>query len=319
VIPDLSNIKEAADRIRQYIHRTPVVTNESINKATGAEVFFKCENLQKAGAFKSRGACNAVFSLNDEELVRGVATHSSGNHAQALSRAASLRKCPAFIVMPSNSSQVKINAVREYGGEITFCKPLLESRESTLREIISRTGATEIHPYNSYRIIEAQATAAYELLEDIRDLDIVVAPVGGGGLLSGTALAVKLQNPDITVLAAEPTGADDAYRSFYGNRLVPSVSPNTIADGLLTSLGSLTWPLIQEYVDDIITVNDDEIIRAMRLIWERMKMIVEPSSAVPLAVILNNPELFKGTKTGVIISGGNIDLDNLPWKKHKHG
>lgn len=315
MIPDLGTIKDAAKRIHPHIHRTPVISNKSINRILGGEFFFKCENFQKAGAFKSRGACNAVFSLSGEELARGVATHSSGNHAQALARAASLRNCPAYIVMPSTSSKVKVEAVKEYGGKITFCKPTLDSRESTLAEVLKDTGATEIHPYNDYRIIAAQATAALELLEDINNLDIVMAPVGGGGLLSGTALSVKYLDPETKVYAAEPEGANDAYRSFKSGQFFPSVDPDTIADGLLTSLGSLTFPIILKNVDDIFLADDATTVCAMRMIWERMKIIVEPSAAVPLAVIMKNPEVFKNKKTGIILSGGNIDLDKIPWVK----
>lgn len=311
--PDKITIEEAAKRIRPFIHRTPVFTSVIINGLTGCEVFFKCENLQKAGAFKSRGATNAIYSLSEDQLKMGVCTHSSGNHAAALSRAAGLRNAKAFIVMPNNSSQVKINAVRHYGGDIHFCSPNLESRESTLKEIQEQTGAIEIHPYNDYRIIAGQATAAKELLEDIQDLDIVMAPVGGGGLLSGTALAVHFLSPDTMVIAAEPKGADDAFQSFISGEFVPSVNPDTIADGLLTSLGSKTFPLILEHVHEILTVSEESIIEAMKLVWERMKLIIEPSSAVPLAAILENRNYFKNKKTGVIFSGGNVDLTKLPW------
>lgn len=313
MIPSLEQIKQAADRIRPYIHRTPVISNASINRILGCEIHFKCENFQKAGAFKSRGACNAVFSLSENELQNGVATHSSGNHAQALARAAMLRGCPAYIVMPSNSSKVKVNAVKEYGGTVTFCEPNLASRESTLAEVVDRTGATEIHPYNDYRIIAAQATAALELLEEVSDLDVVMTPVGGGGLLSGTSLSVKYLSPGTEVIAGEPKGADDAYRSFYSGSFVPSENPLTIADGLLTSLGTLTFPIIQKHVDDILLAGDGTIICAMRMIWERMKIIVEPSAAVPLAALMDAPEKFEGKKVGMILSGGNLDLDNIPW------
>lgn len=313
MFPDLKTIREAADRIRPYIHRTPVLTSQSLNSILGAELFFKCENFQKVGAFKSRGACNAVFSLDDHSVSRGVATHSSGNHAQALARAANIRGCKAYIVMPETSPHVKSDAVKGYGGEITFCKPTLEARESTLAEVVRRTGATEIHPYNDYRIIAGQATATMEFLEEIGAPDIMMAPVGGGGLLSGTALATSYLSPSTKVFAAEPAGADDAFRSFTTGKLVPSVNPKTIADGLLTSLGTLTFPIIRINVETIITVSEESIIQAMMLTWERMKIIIEPSSAVPLAAVLENRNLFEGKKVAIIISGGNVSLDKLPW------
>jgi len=316
VTPGLEEIRKAARRIAPYIHCTPVITNASINRQMDCEIFFKCENFQKAGAFKSRGACNAIFSLTDEEVEMGVATHSSGNHAQALARAASLRKCPAYIVMPSTSSKVKVNAVKEYGGRITFCEPSLASRESTLKEVIEETGATEIHPYNDHRIITAQATAALELLEEISGFDIIMAPVGGGGLLSGTLLTVKNLDPAVKVIAGEPEGASDAFRSFRSGKFIPSENPDTIADGLLTSLGTLTFPIIMDNVDDILLADDETIKCAMRMIWERMKIIVEPSAAVPLAAIMKNIERFRKKRTGVILSGGNIDLDHIPWIKN---
>lgn len=311
--PDYNTIQQAAKRIERYIHRTPVYKSDNLNHLVKAEVYFKCENLQKAGAFKSRGAVNAVFSLTEKEIEKGVCTHSSGNHAAALSRAAQLRKSNAHIVMPRNSSKVKIAAVKNYGGKITFCEPNLESRESTLAEVKNKTGAIEVHPYNNYSIIAGQATAAKELIEEVGDLDIMMAPVGGGGLLSGTALSTYFISPKTKVIAGEPAGADDAYQSFHQNKLIPSVNPDTIADGLLTSLGSLTFPLIKKYVNDIITVKEESIMEAMKLIWERMKIIVEPSSAVPFAAVLENQSKFKNQRIGIIISGGNIDLDKIPW------
>ena len=312
-IPDLNTIQLAAERIKPYIHKTPVLSSTGINEITGGNIFFKCENMQKAGAFKSRGACNAVFSLTEDQLKKGVGTHSSGNHAQALARAASLRNTDAYIVMPETSPKVKVAAVKAYGGKITFCKPTLQAREETLQTIISNTGALEIHPYNDYRIIAGQATAAMEMLEAMGKVDIIMAPVGGGGLLSGTALSTKFLSPETVVIAAEPEMADDAYRSFHEGRLIPSENPLTIADGLLTSLGSLTYPIITEYVDDIVTVSEEGIIRAMRLTWERMKIVIEPSAAVPLAAILENKVEVKGKTVGIILSGGNVDLDSLPW------
>lgn len=315
MIPDLQTIRQAAGRIRPYIHHTPVLTSGSINEILGTTIWFKCENLQKVGAFKSRGACNAVFSLSEDEVAKGVGTHSSGNHAQALARAASIRGCKAYIVMPETSPKVKSDAVRGYGGMVTFCKPTLEARESTLAGIISETGATEIHPYNDYRIIAGQATAALELFEESGPLDFIMCPVGGGGLLSGTALATAYLSPSTKVIAAEPAGADDAFRSFSGRTLVPSVNPRTICDGLLTSLGSKTFPIILDNVHRIITVQEESVIKAMMLTWERMKIIIEPSSAVPLAAIMENQDFFAGKKTGIIISGGNVSLDKLPWIK----
>ncbi len=312
---DSQTIENAAERIKAYVHRTPVITSKNLNSITGANIYFKCENLQKAGAFKTRGAVNAVFSLSDKELKKGVCTHSSGNHAAALARAASLRNTKAFVVMPDNSSKVKVAAVKNYHGEISFCLPNLDSREETLNKIREKTGALEIHPYNDYRIIAGQATAAKELFEQTRMLDIIMAPVGGGGLLSGTALATSFYSPETKVIAAEPQGADDAFRSFYSGSFVPSVNPQTIADGLLTSLGSLTFPIIQKYVHGIITVSEDSIVEAMKLIWERTKQIIEPSSAVPFAAILENKKDFYKKKVGIILSGGNVDLNQIPWNK----
>jgi len=311
--PGKEDILKAARLIQPYLHRTPVLTCRTIDELAGASIFFKCENLQKAGAFKSRGATNAVFSLDPYEYKQGVATHSSGNHAAALARAAMLKHIPAYIVMPENSSKVKIAAVKNYGGRITFCEPTLEAREEKLNEVLKETNAFEIHPYNNYTIITGQATAAMELIEDQPSLDTIVAPVGGGGLLSGTALAAHYFSPSTKVVAAEPSGADDAYQSFYQKKLIPSVNPDTIADGLRTSLGSLTFPIIRRLVNDIVTVNDQATIEAMRLVWERMKIIIEPSSAVALAMLLKHKHRFKGQKIGIIISGGNVDLMQLPW------
>ncbi|BBE17461.1 threonine dehydratase, catabolic [Aquipluma nitroreducens] len=312
-LPKFEDIKAAHDRIRPYIHHTPVLSSKSINEIVGAELFFKCENLQKVGAFKFRGACNSVFSLSDEEAKNGVCTHSSGNHAAALALAARMRGIPAYIVMPENAPEIKKIAVAGYGAQITFCTPTLEARESTLKKVAIETGATEIHPYNYFNVICGQGTAAKELIEEIGLLDVVMAPVGGGGLLSGTALSTKALLPGAKVIAAEPAGADDAFRSFYSKTLQPSVSPKTIADGLLTSLGSLTFPIILNEVDQIATVSEEGIVAAMRIIWERMKIIIEPSSAVPLAAILENKVKAKGKKVGIILSGGNVDLGRLPF------
>jgi threonine dehydratase len=311
--PSAEDILRAAARIRPYVNRTPVLSSSALNRITGAELFFKCENFQKVGAFKARGAANAVFSLGESEMQSGVATHSSGNHAQALSWAASLRGLPAYIVMPENSSPVKINAVRDYGGHITFCKPTLAAREETLDEVTALTGATEIHPYNNLLIIAGQATAAAELIEDFDNLDLLLAPVGGGGLLSGTALAAHYFSPGTRVFAAEPEQANDAWLSFTQKKFVPSLNPDTIADGLRTSLGSYTFPIILEHIDGIVTVSEESITRAMRFVWERMKILIETSSAVPVAALLDGKLNVKGKRVGIILSGGNADLDHLPW------
>jgi threonine dehydratase len=311
--PGKEDILKAALRIQPYLHRTPVLTCSQIDSMVGANLFFKCENFQKAGAFKSRGATNAVLSLDQYDIKQGVATHSSGNHAAALARVAMLRNIPAYIVMPENSSKVKIAAVKSYGGKITFCKPTLEAREEKLNEVLNETNAFEIHPYNNYTIIAGQATAALELIEDQTGLDLIVAPVGGGGLLSGTALAAHYFSPSTKVIAAEPAGADDAYQSFYQKKMVLSINPDTIADGLRTSLGSLTFPIIRHYVNDIVTVSDHSTIEAMKLVWERMKIIIEPSSAVALAMVIKHKQRFAKQKIGIIISGGNVDLMHLPW------
>lgn len=312
-IPGKSALTEAAKRIAPYINRTPLLTSSSLDKLFDTSLYFKCENFQKVGAFKARGATNAVFSLEPALIRNGVATHSSGNHAQALSRAALHRDIPAYIVMPSNSSKVKVEAVKEYQGRITFCEPTLEAREKSLLKIIEKTGATEIHPYNNPMIIAGQSTAAMEAFEDVRDAELILTPVGGGGLTSGTALAAFYFSPSTKVIACEPEQANDAYLSFTQKKFIPSVHPQTIADGLRTSLGSLTFPIILEHVSEIITVKEVTIIAAMRLIWERMKILIEPSSAVPVAALMEKKIDVKGRKTIVIISGGNVDLDALPW------
>ncbi len=309
----LDEIRQAAGRIHPYIHRTPVLTNESLNTNTGAQVFLKCENMQKVGAFKFRGACNAVFSLTEEEATRGVCTHSSGNHAQALALAAKMRGIPAYIVMPENAPSVKKNAVASYGGQITFCAPTLEAREATLKQIYERIGANVVHPYNDERVIAGQGTAALELLEEVPDLDMILAPVGGGGLLSGTSIAAAETKKDIRILGGEPEMADDAYRSVQSGIIVPSINPKTIADGLLTSLGSLTFPIIQERVEQIVTVSEEGILEAMKFIWERAKIIIEPSAAVAVGVLWEKKIDLTGSRVGVILSGGNVDLDKLPW------
>jgi len=311
--PTLSDIHEAAKRIKPYIDRTPVITNETLNEKVGAHVFLKCENLQKVGAFKFRGACNAVFSLSEEEAARGVATHSSGNHAQALALAARLRGIPAYIVMPNNAPAVKKAAVAGYGGQVTFCEPTLEAREATLAQVVQKTGATVVHPYNNECVIAGQGTAALELLEDAPDLDVIIAPVGGGGLLGGTSIAATESKQGIRVIGAEPEMADDAYRSMKAGEIIPSVKPKTIADGLLTSLGILTFPIIREHVEQIVTVSEPGIIASMKFIWERAKIIIEPSSAVAVAVLWEKKIDLSGLNVGIILSGGNVDLETLPW------
>jgi threonine dehydratase len=312
--PSLDDIQEAAQRIKPYVHRTPVLTNKSLNQKVGAQGYLKCENLQKVGAFKFRGACNAVFSLSDDEAARGVSTHSSGNHAQALALAAKLRGIPAYIVMPSTAPAVKKAAVAGYGGQTTFCEPTLEAREATLAKVVEKTGSTVVHPYNDERVIAGQGTATVELLEDVPDLDVIISPVGGGGLISGTSIAATELKPGIRIIAGEPEMADDAYRSMQAGEIVPSVKPNTIADGLLTSLGTLTFPIIQERVEQIVTVSEQGIIASMKFIWERAKIIIEPSAAVAVGVLWEKKIDLMGLKVGVILSGGNVDLERLPWQ-----
>lgn len=313
-LPTLAALREAHARIAPYVHRTPVLTSTLLDREVGAQLFFKCENLQKAGAFKSRGACNAVFSLTDAEAARGVVTHSSGNHAGALARAAKLRGIPAYIVMPHGAAKPKAEAVLAYGGKITFCENTAASREGTCAAIAKETGAAIIPPYNDHRIVAGQATAAIELLEQAPDLDMVVAPCGGGGLLSGTSLAVHYLRPSAKTIGAEPLQASDAAASIKAGKIVEK-PVDTIADGLRTMLGDRTFPIIHARVSDIATATEAGIVAAMRLLWERMKLVVEPSGAVPFAAIREHRELFAGKRVGVIISGGNVDLDALPWVK----
>jgi threonine dehydratase len=312
--PTLTDILNAEKRIKPYVHHTPVLTNNSLNHRVGAQVYLKCENLQKVGAFKFRGACNAVYSLSEEEAKRGVCTHSSGNHAQALALAARMRGIPAYIVMPNTAPKVKKDAVAGYGGRITFCEPTLEAREKTLDGIRLDTGANVIHPYNDERVIAGQGTATVELLDSIPDLDVIIAPVGGGGLLSGTAIAATETKKGIRVIAGEPEMAEDAYRSLKEGKIIPSVNPRTIADGLLTSLGTLTFPIIRERVEQIITVSEQGIIDSMKFIWERAKIVIEPSAAVAIGVLWEKKIDLTGLKIGVILSGGNVDLQKLPWQ-----
>lgn len=309
----LNDVRQAVERIRPYAHRTPVLTNESLDHHVDAHVYLKCENFQKVGAFKFRGACHAVFSLTEKEAQRGVSTHSSGNHAQALALAARLRGIPSYIVMPDNAPGVKKAAVAGYGGKITFCEPTLQAREATLANVVEGTRSAVIHPYNDERVIAGQGTAVLELLEDVPDLDVIIAPVGGGGLLSGTAIAATELKPDIRVIGTEPELADDAYRSIQTGQIVPSANPKTIADGLLTSLGTLTFPIIQERVEQIVTVSEAGIIESMKFIWERAKIVIEPSAAVAVAVLWERRIDLSGLKVGIILSGGNVDLEKLPW------
>ncbi len=303
----------AASRINPIIRRTPVLTSQSLNKLVGCELYFKCENFQKVGAFKFRGAVNTINQLTSEQLMHGVATHSSGNHAQALALAANTKGVKAYIIMPNNAPKSKKEAVLGYGAKVIECEPTLDARETTLKSVVEETNAYFIHPYNDERIIAGQSTCAQELIDEVTNLNFILAPVGGGGLLSGTALASHFFSPQTKVIGAEPSGADDACKSFNQGKIIPSINPKTIADGLLTSLGDKTFPVIQKYVSAIYTVGDELIIEAMRLIWQRMKIIVEPSAAVPLAVVMKHNQLFSNQKVGIILSGGNIDFDKIPF------
>lgn len=311
--PNLAAIQAAHQRISSRIHRTPVLTSVSLNEIAGAEIFFKCENLQKTGSFKIRGATNAVFSMTDEEARHGVVAPSSGNHAAALSLAARWRGIPAWLIMPSNSSPVKKRAVEAYGGKITECEPTMASRESTAAEVMQRTGAHLIHPYNDVRVIAGQGTAALELLEQVPDLDVIITPVSGGGLLGGTAITAKSVRPTIRVIGGEPANADDTARSLTSGKIEPVSNAHTMADGLRAGLVPLTFGILREHVDDISTVTEDEIVAAMLLLWERMKIVVEPSGAVAAAPVLNRRIRAEGKRVGVILSGGNLDLHALPW------
>ena len=310
---DLDCIRAAHERTRAYIKRTPVMTSSRLNAANEMSLFFKCENFQKIGAFKARGATNAVFSLNEATARRGVATHSSGNHGAAVARAAKLRGIPAHIVMPSNSAKVKIRAVESYGAHIVFCEPTEEAREVACAEVIKKTGATLIHSFENEDVIAGQGTAAMELLEDVPDLDLVMCPVGGGGLLSGTAVAAKSMRPKIKVIAVEPENVDDAAQSFRAGRRIVTQKKFTIADGLRTNIGAPNFAIIQRYVDDIVTVSEEAIISAMRTIWETMKIVIEPSAAVPYAAIQESKIDIDKKRVGIILTGGNVDLDALPW------
>jgi len=310
---NLDTIRAAHQRIRPYVHRTPVLTNSWLNDACRATLFFKCENFQKVGAFKARGATNAVFALDDETAQRGVATHSSGNHGAAVARAAKLRGIPAHIVMPSNSVKVKIRSVESYGAHVVFCEPTEESREIQCAEVINKTGATLIHSFENEHVIAGQGTAAMELLEDVPNLDVIMCPVGGGGLLSGTAIAARSIRPQTTVIAVEPVNADDAAQSFRAGRRLVTEKKFTIADGLRTNIGEPNFAIVQQYVDDIVTVSEEAIVSAMRTIWETMKIVIEPSATVPYAAIQESKIDIGGKRVGIILTGGNVDLDALPW------
>ena len=314
-IPTMDDMMAAHERIKPYVHRTPVLTSTFMNDLKGAELFFKCENFQKAGAFKVRGASNAVFGLPDDMLAKGVATHSSGNHALSLSYAAGRRGIPCTVVMPCTAPQAKKDAVIGYGGKIVECEPSSSSREAILAEVVKETGAEFVHPYNDPRVIAGQGTCSRELIEQVDNLDAVIAPIGGGGMISGTCLTLSNLAPNVKIYAAEPEQADDAARSFKAGHIIADDAPETVADGLKVPLKELTWHFVSNHVTDILTASEDEIIEAMKLIWKRMKIVMEPSSAVPLATILKSKKLFAGKRVGVIITGGNVDMDHLPWMK----
>lgn len=312
-IPGFDHVLAAHERVAPYIHRTPVLTSRLINAMAGAELFFKCENFQKAGAFKARGASNAVFGLSEAQAEKGVATHSSGNHGLSLSYAAGRRGVPCTVVMPRTAPRAKKDAVAGYGGRVVECEPSTSSREAVFAEVVAETGAEFVHPYNDGRVIAGQATCSRELNEQVEGLDAVIAPIGGGGMVSGTCLTLSNVAPHVKIYAAEPEQADDAYRSFKAGHIIADDAPDTVADGLKVPLKDLTWHFVSNHVSDILTVSEQEIVDAMMLIWKRMKIIAEPSSAVALAAILKNRDVFAGKRVGVIITGGNVDLDKLPW------
>ncbi len=312
-IPNFADVEAAAARIEPYIHRTPILTSSYLNGLTGAELYFKCENFQKAGAFKVRGACNAVFGLDDETAAKGVATHSSGNHALSLSYAAGRRGIPVTVVMPRTAPEAKKAAVRGYGGKVVECEPSTSSREAVFAEVVAQSGADFVHPYNDPRVIAGQATCSKEMIEDLGALDALVAPIGGGGMISGSCLTLSNIAPDTKIYAAEPANADDACRSFKAGHIIADDAPQTVADGLKVPLKELTWHFVSHYVEDILLASEQEIIDAMYLTWQRMKIVIEPSCAVPLAIILKNKEVFAGKRVGVVLTGGNVDLHKLPW------
>ncbi len=312
-IPTFEDVQQAHERIKPYIHCTPVLMSSYFNGLTGAALFFKCENFQKAGAFKARGATNAVFGLSEADAKNGVATHSSGNHGLSLSYAAGRRGIPATVVMPRTAPEAKKAAVRGYGGRVVECEPSISSREAVFAEVVAETGADFVHPYNDPRVIAGQATCSLELNEEVGPLDAVVAPIGGGGMVSGSCLTLSNISPKTKIYAAEPNNADDAYRSFKAGHIIADDAPQTIADGLKVPLKERTWHFVSNYVTDVLLATEEEIVDAMYLAWQRMKIVIEPSSAVPLATILKNRELFEGKRVGVILTGGNVDLKKLPW------
>jgi threonine dehydratase len=312
-IPTFDDVTQAHERIKPYVHRTPVLTSSYFNDLTGARLFFKCENFQKAGAFKARGASNAVFGLSDALAVKGVATHSSGNHGLSLSYAGGRRGIPVTVVMPRTAPEAKKAAVRGYGGRVVECEPSTTSREAVFAEVVAESGADFVHPYNDPRVIAGQATCSKEMVEDIGDLDAVIAPIGGGGMISGSCLTLSNISPKTKIYAAEPLNADDACRSFEAGHIIADDAPETVADGLKVPLKELTWHFVSNHVTDVLLATEDEIVEAMYLTWQRMKIVIEPSSAVPLATILKNRKLFTGKRVGVILTGGNVDLKKLPW------
>ncbi len=312
-IPSFAHVVEAHERIRPHIHRTPVLTSTFMDDLSGAKLFFKCENFQKAGAFKARGASNAVFGLTDAQAANGVATHSSGNHGLSLAYAAGRRGIPCTVVMPNTAPQAKKDAVAGYGGRVVECEPSITSREETFAKVVAETGAEFVHPFNDGRVIAGQATCSRELAEQVEGLDAVIAPIGGGGMISGTCLTLTEVAPHVAIYAGEPEQADDAARSLKAGHIITDDAPQTVADGLKVSMKEMTWHFVSRHVTDILTVGEDEIVDAMKLIWKRMKIIAEPSSAVPLAAVLKNPEIFAGKRVGIIVTGGNVDLDKLPW------
>ncbi|MEQ6168496.1 pyridoxal-phosphate dependent enzyme [Ekhidna sp. MALMAid0563] len=311
--PSFSDIKRAHQRISKYIYNTPVMTSANLDELAGCHMFFKCENFQKIGAFKMRGATNAIFSFRPEERTNGFACHSSGNHGQAVALAAKLAGSKAYVVMPKDAPKVKVEAVKGYGGEVILCEPTEASRESTCNEVIERTGAILIHPFNDYNIIAGQATASKELIEEVENLDALIAPVGGGGLASGMSLVAHYLDPNLELYVGEPEKVDDCYQSLKKGKLISNKTSNTIADGLKASIGPKTFDILKEYINDVLLVSEQEIIHAMKLIWERMKIVIEPSCAVPFAAILKNPKIFEGKRVGVILTGGNVDLTKLPF------
>lgn len=311
--PSFSDIKRAHQRISQYIIETPVMTSKNIDEIAGCHIFFKCENFQKVGAFKMRGAANAIFSYRPEDRANGFACHSSGNHGQAVALAAKLAGSKAYVVMPKNASKVKIEAVKGYDAEVILCEPNDQSRSQTCQDVVDRTGAILIHPFDNYNIIAGQATAGKELIEEVDDLDCIIAPVGGGGLAAGTSLIAHYLDPNMEVYIGEPEMVDDCYQSLKAGKIVPNKSSDTIADGLKTTIGQKNFDILKEHVKEVFTVSEKEIVAAMKLIWERMKIVIEPSCAVPFAAILKNPKAFKDKRVGVILTGGNVDLTKLPF------